>query len=77
LDPYVPFLFILLGGEGTILPVFADIPAGSLAEDCINTMFYSGITTGCNQASTLYCATDTVRRWAMAAFIARAFLGMQ
>jgi hypothetical protein len=56
-------------------PHFSDVPDTHWAFKYIQRMFEDGITTGCGGGS--YCPVNNVTRSQMAAFLARAFLGMQ
>jgi hypothetical protein len=51
--------------------LFTDVPDGSPFVDDINWMKTSGITNGCDPASTMYCPADNVTRQQMAAFMHR------
>jgi hypothetical protein len=56
-------------------PYFTDVPPSHQFFKYIQKMRQEGIYTGCT--STRYCPKNTVNRLWMAAFLARAFLGMQ
>jgi hypothetical protein len=73
-DFAAPNLDIPLTGTGTDLPVFNDVPAGSFAEDFINTVYYNSITAGCGDGN--YCPDAEVSRMQMAVFLLKA-LGEQ
>lgn len=66
-DPDTPVLAIALTGEGTLQSVFNDCPEMHWAEDFINTLFYRGITGGCDGGN--YCPDNPVTRAQMAVFI--------
>jgi hypothetical protein len=57
------------------IPYFIDVPDSHWAFRYIQKMFEDAITTGCTENN--YCPVSTVTRAQMAAFLARAFLGMQ
>ncbi len=72
------FIIRALYGETfsyTLTPYFTDVPNTSQFFKYIQKMRDEGITTGCT--ATEYCPSNNVNRAAMAAFIARAFLGME
>jgi len=56
---------------------FSDVDANNWACKYIKRLYELGITTGCAQNPLRYCPNDIVTRAQMAAFLARAFLGMQ
>jgi hypothetical protein len=56
---------------------FSDVDANHWACKYIKRLYELGITTGCGQNPLRYCPNDIVTRAQMAAFLARAFLGMQ
>jgi hypothetical protein len=58
---------------GTI-PYFLDVPATDAFFPYVQKLYELGITTGCGNGN--YCPSDDVTRDEMAAFLARAFLGM-
>ncbi|UCH58468.1 MAG: pre-peptidase C-terminal domain-containing protein [Anaerolineales bacterium] len=59
------------------LPIFNDVPIGHWADDYIYAIYNAGITTGCAQNPLRYRPQNPVNRAQMAAFLARAFLGME
>ena len=59
---------------GTTSP-FLDVPYTAPMCRYIKRLYELGVTTGCGNGN--YCPTQTVNRQQMAAFLARAFLGMQ
>ncbi len=56
---------------------FSDVDANHWACKYIKKLYELGITTGCAQNPLRYCPNDIVTRAQMAAFLARAFLGME
>jgi hypothetical protein len=56
---------------------FSDVDTNHWACKYIKRLYELGITTGCAQSPLQYCPTNIVPRDQMAAFLARAFLGMQ
>jgi hypothetical protein len=61
--------------NGSLPPIFVDVPPGFWAEDYIRAIFNAGITTGCAQNPPRYCPQNSVNRAQMAAFIIRAVEG--
>lgn len=51
---------------------FTDVPAGHTFRADIAALADAGVTRGCNEARTLFCPGDAVRRGEMAAFLVRA-----
>ncbi len=66
-DPTTATLAIALTGEGTLQPVFGDCQEDYWAEDFINALSYSGVTTGCGAGN--FCPENSLTRKEMAAFI--------
>ena len=60
----------LTGGETT--DAFPD-DDGNIHETNINVLAHNGLTTGCNQAGTIYCPNSSVDRDQMATFLVRAY----
>jgi hypothetical protein len=61
----------------TATPYFTDVPDTSPFFKYVQKMRDDGITTGCNPPTNdQYCPANVVNRASMAAFLARAFLGM-
>jgi putative hemolysin len=58
---------VRLDGTGALPPVFADCPEAQWAEDFVNTLYYHGVTGGCNAEN--YCPDNPVTRAQMAVFI--------
>jgi hypothetical protein len=56
---------------------FSDVDANHWACKYIKKLYELGITTGCAQNPLRYCPNDIVTRAQMAAFLARAFWGME
>ncbi len=52
---------------------FADVPPGFWSYKWVETMLHNGITAGC--AGGNYCPSDSVTRWQMAVFLAKALAG--
>jgi hypothetical protein len=77
-DQMAAFLVRAKEGEDfsySTTPYFSDVASDYWAFKYIQRLKELGITTGC--ASGMYCPTNAVTRDQMAAFLARAFLGMQ
>jgi hypothetical protein len=68
-DPDFPSLGVVLTGEATSNPVFDDCQEDYWAEDFINTLYYSGITTGCSADPPQFCPDTAITRGQMAVFI--------
>jgi hypothetical protein len=68
-DPDTPSLAVALTGEGTSIPEFDDCQEDYWAEDFVNTLYYSGITTGCSANPPLFCPETAITRAQMAVFI--------
>ena len=67
-DPDTPSLAIALTGEGKSIPEFDDCQEDYWAEDFVNTLYYSGITTGCSANPPLFCPDTAITRGQMAVF---------
>jgi hypothetical protein len=68
-DLKFPSLAVPLTGEGTLSPVFDDCQEDYWAEDFINTLYYSGITSGCSADPPQFCPETPITRGQMAVFI--------
>ncbi|MGD2059563.1 MAG: S-layer homology domain-containing protein, partial [Acidimicrobiia bacterium] len=58
--------------ETVYSPTFADVPDDHVFASPIRALLVSGVTTGCDPASTRFCPDDQVTRGQMAAFLVRA-----
>ncbi len=58
---------VALSATGTLAPVFTDVPEGAFGENFINSLSYSGITSGCGGGN--FCPDAPVTRGQMAVFI--------
>ena len=52
---------------------FTDVPPSAFAYSFIETLFHNGITAGCGNR--MYCPGDSITRWQMAVFLAKALAG--